>query len=391
MQKKNISEPCEFSIKHKKFIKNACLLKCNYISYFAIKLWLLEAVRENYMKILVTGGLGYIGSHTVVELLQKNHDVIVIDNLYNSSLEILARINKITGKTPVFYQGDMGDKALIRRVFAENGTINACIHFAGYKVVNESLEKPLEYYTNNISGTLNLLTVLGENNCKNFIFSSSASVYGDTAPVPISEETPKGVCSNPYAWSKSFIDQILFDLFQSDKTWDIVSLRYFNPVGAHPSYLIGEINKSAPTNLMPHITLAALGKEKELSIFGSDYPTKDGTGIRDFIHVVDLAKGHVAALDILFDNDKHLKNDFHLYNLGTGKGYSVLEMVQTFEAVNKVKVPYKFAPRRPADIAVSFADVNKIYRDIGWKSELTLEDMCKDAYQFTKRYYDSLK
>lgn len=342
------------------------------------------------MKILVTGGLGYIGSHTVVELIQNNHEVIIIDNLYNSSPDMLDRINKITGKTPVFYQGDMSDEDLIQRIFSENGKINCCIHFAGYKIVNESLAKPLEYYSNNISGTITLLKVLGKNNCKNFIFSSSASVYGDTDPVPISEETPKGACSNPYAWSKSFIEQILFDLYQSDKTWDIVSLRYFNPVGAHPSYLIGEIHKSAPTNLMPYITLVALEKHKELSIFGSDYPTKDGTGVRDFIHVVDLAKGHVAALDLLFDNEKHIKNDFHVYNLGTGEGHSVLEMVQTFEAVNKVKVPYKICARRPADIAVSYADVRKIYQDIGWKSELTLEDMCRDSYQFAKRYYENL-
>lgn len=342
------------------------------------------------MKILVTGGLGFIGSHTAVELLQKNHEVIILDNLYNSSLDVLINIHKITGKTPVFYQGDVSDEILIQRIFSENGNINCCIHFAGYKIVNESLTKPLEYYSNNVSGTITLLKILGKNNCKNFIFSSSASVYGDTAPVPISEETPKGACSNPYAWSKSFIEQILFDLYQSDKSWDIVSLRYFNPVGAHPSYLIGEINKSTPTNLMPYITLVALGKQKELSIFGSDYPTKDGTGIRDFIHVVDLAKGHVTALDLLFDNDKHTKNDFHIYNLGTGKGHSVLEMVQTYARVNNVQVPYKFAERRPADIAVSYADVSKIFQDIGWKSELTLEDMCRDAYQFAKRYYKNL-
>lgn len=339
------------------------------------------------MKILVTGGLGYIGSHTVVELLQKNHEVIILDNLYNSSLDILSKINQITGKTPVFYEGDISDAHLIHHIFSENGKIDCCIHFAGFKVVNESLEKPLEYYSNNISGTIILLKELGEHNCKNFIFSSSASIYGDAARVPVSEKTPKGECSNPYAWSKSFVEQILFDLYQSDKTWNIVTLRYFNPVGSHPSYLIGEVHKSMPTNLMPYVTLAALGKRDKLSIFGSDYPTKDGTGVRDFIHVVDLAKGHVAALK-LFNNQK-ISPDFRIYNLGTGKGHSVLEIVQTFERVNNVKVPYKLAARRPADIAVSYADVDKVYTELGWKSELNLDDMCRDSYQFAKHYFES--
>lgn len=341
------------------------------------------------MKILVTGGLGYIGSHTVVELLQKDHEVIILDNLYNSSLDILARIHKITGKTPNFYQGNMGDEALVQRIFSENGKIDCCIHFAGLKVINESLENPLGYYSNNISCTLTLLKVLGKNNCRNFIFSSSASVYGDAAHVPVSEETPKGECSNPYAWSKSFTEQILYDLYQSDKTWNIVVLRYFNPVGAHPSHLIGEIHQSTPTNLMPYITQVALGQREKLFIFGSDYPTRDGTGVRDFIHVVDLAKGHIAALRVF--NTQNASPAYRIYNLGTGEGHSVLEIVQTFERVNSVKIPYALVERRPADIAVSFADVNKVYNELGWKSTLNLEDMCRDSYLFAKEYLESIK
>lgn len=341
------------------------------------------------MKILVTGGLGYIGSHTVVELLHTNNEVIILDNLYNSSLDVLSRISKITGKTPIFYQGNTGDEGLVQRIFSENGKIDCCIHFAGLKIVNESLEKPIEYYSNNISETLILLKVLGKNHCRNFIFSSSASIYGDTARVPVSEETPRGVCSNPYAWSKSFIEQILFDLYQSDKTWNIVALRYFNPVGAHPSYLIGEIHKSTPTNLMPYITQVALGQRETLFVFGSDYPTNDGTGVRDFIHVVDLAKGHAAALKLF--NNQNISPDYRIYNLGTGKGHSVLELVQTFERVNNVNIPYEIVARRPADIAVSYADVDKAYNELGWKSELNLEDMCRDSYQFAKQYSDTLQ
>lgn len=342
------------------------------------------------MRILVTGGLGYIGSHTVVELLQKNHEVIILDNLYNSSLDVLSSINQITGKKPVFYKGDISNAHLIHHVFSDNGKIDCCIHFAGFKVVNESLEKPLEYYSNNISGTLILLSELAKHNCKNFIFSSSASIYGDTARVPVSEKTPKGECSNPYAWSKSFVEQILFDLYQSDKTWNIVVLRYFNPVGAHSSYLIGEIHKSTPTNLMPYITQVALGQREKLFVFGSDYPTKDGTGVRDFIHVVDLAKGHVAAIQV-FGNQNTFSPDYRIYNLGTGKGHSVLELVQTFERVNVVKVPYEIVARRPADIAVSYADVDKVYNELGWKSELNLEDMCRDSYRFAKHYFENLQ
>lgn len=340
------------------------------------------------MKILVTGGLGYIGSHSVAELLQRNHEVIILDNLYNSSLDVLSRINKITGKTPIFYHGNMGDEAFVQHIFSENGKIDCCIHFAGLKIINESLENPLEYYSNNVSCTLALLKVLSKNNCKNFIFSSSASVYGNAEHVPVSEQTPRGVCSNPYAWSKCFIEQILFDLYLSDKTWNIAVLRYFNPVGAHSSYLIGEIHKSAPTNLMPYITQVALGQREKLFIFGSDYPTKDGTGVRDFIHVVDLAKGHVAALK-LFNNQNTFSPDYRIYNLGTGKGYSVLEMVQTFERANSVNVPYEIVGKRPADIAVSYADVTKIFNELGWKSELNIEDMCRDSYRFAKHYNES--
>ncbi len=346
------------------------------------------------MTDIVTGGLGYIGSHTVIELLQKNHEVIILDNLSNSSVDILSRINAITGTTPGFYQGDVYDEKTTRRIFTENEQIDCCIHFAGLKIVNESLEKPLEYYSNNISGTLNLLNVLNKNNCKNFIFSSSASIYGDSARVPISEETPKGECSNPYAWSKSFIEQILADLSRSDKTWNIVSLRYFNPVGAHSSYLIGEIHKSVPTNLMPYITQVALGQREKLFIFGSDYPTKDGTGVRDFIHVVDLAKGHAAALKLFANTQntaqKNAPQNYHVYNLGTGKGYSVLELVQTFARVNNVDIPYQIVERRPADIAVSFADVSRAFNELGWKSELNLDTMCIDSYQFAKQYTESL-
>ncbi len=342
------------------------------------------------MNILVTGGLGYIGSHTVVELLQKQCHVIILDNLHNSSSDILLKLKEITGKTPAFYCGDINDKKLLERIFSENEKIDCCMHFAGLKIVNESLGMPLTYYSNNISGTLTLLEVLNENDCKNFIFSSSASVYGDTSNVPVSEKALKGECSNPYAWSKSFIEQILSDLSRSDKKWNIAALRYFNPVGGHHSYLIGEIHKSTPTNLMPYITQVALGQREELCIFGSDYPTQDGTGVRDFIHVVDLAKGHVAALK-LFDASQNNATNFHLYNLGTGKGYSVLEVVKTFEAVNNVNVPYKFVERRPADIAVSFADVSEIFHDLGWKSELNLETMCRDSYLFAKKNYERMK
>lgn len=332
------------------------------------------------MKILLTGGLGYIGSHTAVELIKKQHEVIILDNLYNSNIDVLEKIRIITGKTPVFYQGDINDREFLRNIFNENSTIDCCIHFAGLKIVNESLKIPLDYYANNISGTLCLLKVMAECGCKNLIFSSSASVYGEVEQVPISEAALKGQCSSPYAWSKSFIEQILSDLYQSDLNWNIVVLRYFNPVGAHSSYLIGEEHKSLPTNLMPYITQVALGQQEKLSVFGYDYPTKDGTGVRDFIHVVDLAQGHVAALKLFYKKD----NGYHVFNLGTGQGFSVLDVIKTFEKVNHVTIPYELVERRPGDIAVSFADVKKAYNELDWKSKLDLSAMCIDSYQFAK-------
>lgn len=326
--------------------------------------------------ILVTGGAGYIGSHTCVELLNENYDVVVIDNLCNSSSESILRINELTGKSIKFYEGDIADETLLKRIFEEN-EITVCIHFAGLKSVSESVQKPMDYYKNNITGTLTLLKVLAEQNIKNFIFSSSATVYGEPAEIPITEECPRGFCTNPYGWTKFMIEQMLMDLYIADKNWNIVILRYFSPIGAHKSGCIGEDPKGIPNNLMPYITQVAIGKIKELNIYGNDYNTPDGTGIRDYIHVVDLARGHVRAIQKIEQNC-----GLNIFNLGTGRGYSVLEVVKTFEEATGIKIPYTFKPRRNGDIAVSYCNPMKAEKLLGWKAHYNLKDMCEDAWRW---------
>ena len=326
------------------------------------------------MAILVTGGAGFIGSHTVVELQNAGYDVVVVDNLVNSSRKSLERVEKITGKEVTFYEADMLDQPAMDKIF-EAEKPDAVIHFAGLKAVGESVVKPLEYYSNNISGTLVLLDVMRKHNVKNIVFSSSATVYGNPAFIPITEECPKGQCTNPYGWTKSMLEQILSDLYRADNEWNVILLRYFNPIGAHESGLIGENPNGIPNNLMPYITQVAVGRLKELSVFGNDYPTPDGTGVRDYIHVVDLARGHVAALG-------YTEPGVGIFNLGTGVGYSVLDMVNTFSRVNNVKVPYVIAPRRAGDIAACYADSAKAGKVLGWHAELGLEDMVRDSWNW---------
>jgi len=328
------------------------------------------------MKILVTGGAGYIGSHTCIELLNAGHEVVVVDNLCNSSEKSLERVKEITGKDVKFYKADILDKAALEEIF-EKESIESVIHFAGLKAVGESVAKPWEYYNNNITGTLVLLEVMKNHGCKNIIFSSSATVYGDPAFVPITEECPKGVCTNPYGWTKSMLEQILTDIQKADKEWNVVILRYFNPIGAHISGKIGENPNGIPNNLMPYITQVAVGKLQQLGVFGDDYDTHDGTGVRDYIHVVDLAKGHVKALRKLEENA-----GLCLYNLGTGTGYSVLDMVKSFEKANGVPVPYAIKDRRPGDIATCYADASKAKNELGWEAENGIEEMCRDAWRW---------
>ena len=330
-------------------------------------------------KILVTGGAGYIGSHTCVELLNAGKEIVIIDNFSNSKPESLESIKKITGKDFKFYNINYLDRESLERVFEEN-EIEAVLNFAGFKAVGESVQKPLEYYENNISGAIVLLETMKKYNVKKFVFSSSATVYGDPEIIPITEECKIGGTTNPYGTTKLFIEQILQDLYKSDNTWDIAILRYFNPIGAHKSGLIGEDPQGIPNNLMPYITRVAAGKLQELSIFGNDYDTKDGTGVRDYIHVVDLAKGHLLALNKL---DKE-GSGIYIYNLGTGTGYSVLDIVETFKKVNNVDVPYKIAPRRAGDIAMCYSDPSKAKEELGFVCEKTLEDMCKDGWNFQK-------
>ena len=332
------------------------------------------------MAILLPGGAGYIGSHTAVELLNEGKDIIILDNFSNSKKEVLDSIKEITGKDFKFYEIDYLDREKLEKVFEEN-KIDAVINFAGYKAVGESVQKPLEYYTNNVSGCLVLLETMKKYNVKKFIFSSSATVYGDPETIPITENCKTGGTTNPYGTTKLFIEQILKDAYKSDNTWDICILRYFNPVGAHESGLIGEEPKGIPNNLMPYVVRVAAGQLKELSIFGNDYETPDGTGVRDYIHVVDLAKGHVAALNKLDKEEKGL----YIYNLGTGNGYSVLDMVKAFEKSTGKKVPYKIAPRRPGDIATCYADPKKAEEELGWKANKTLEDMCKDSWNYINK------
>ena len=328
-------------------------------------------------KILVTGGAGYIGSHTCVELLNAGKEIVVIDNFSNSNEKALDSIKKITGKDFKFYNIDYLDRASLENVFSEND-IDAVLNFAGYKAVGESVKEPLKYYINNISGALVLLDTMKKFNVKKFVFSSSATVYDNPEVIPITEECKVGGTTNPYGTTKLFIEQILKDLYNSDNTWDIAILRYFNPIGAHESGLLGEDPKGIPNNLMPYISKVAAGNLKELSVFGNDYNTPDGTGVRDYIHVVDLAKGHLLALNKL---DKEQKG-IYIYNLGTGKGYSVLDLVNTFERVNNIKVPYVIAPRRPGDIASCYSDPTKALKELGWSAEKNLDDMCKDSWNF---------
>lgn len=332
------------------------------------------------MAILLPGGAGYIGSHTAVELLNKGKEIIIIDNFSNSKPEVLDRIKQITGKDFKFYEMDYLDREKLEKVFEENN-IEAVLNFAGYKAVGESVQKPIEYYTNNISGALVLLDTMRKYNCKKFIFSSSATVYGNPERIPLTEECKVGGTTNPYGTTKLFIEQILKDIYISDNTWDICILRYFNPVGSHESGLIGEEPKGIPNNLMPYIARVANGQLEELSVFGDDYDTPDGTGVRDYIHVVDLAKGHVNALEKLEKEGKGI----YIYNLGTGKGYSVLDMVKAFEETTGKKVPYKIAPRRPGDIATCYADPKKAKEELGWEAEKTLEDMCRDSWNYIEK------
>ena len=329
------------------------------------------------MAILLPGGAGFIGSHTAVELLNKGKEIIIIDNFSNSKPQVLEAIKKITGKDFKFYEMDYSDKEKLEKVFKEN-KIEAVLNFAGYKAVGESVQKPIEYYMNNISGCLVLLDVMRKYNVKKFIFSSSATVYGEPEKIPLTEECKTGGTTNPYGTTKLFIEQILKDIYKSDNTWDICILRYFNPVGAHESGLIGEEPKGIPNNLMPYIVRVANGELKELSVFGNDYNTPDGTGVRDYIHVVDLAKGHLKALEKLEKEGQGL----YIYNLGTGTGYSVLDMVKAFENATGKKVPYKISPRRQGDIATCYADPTKAEQELGWKAEKTLDDMCKDSWNY---------
>ena len=330
-------------------------------------------------KILVTGGAGYIGTHTCVELLNAGFEIVVLDNFSNSKPEALENVKKITGKEIKLYEGNMIDRTILEKIFTEN-EIDAVIDFAAYKAVGESVQKPIEYYTNNVSTVLVLLDEMKKHNVKTLVFSSSATVYGDPEFVPITEECRVGGTTNPYGTSKLMVEQILQDLYKSDNEWNIAILRYFNPIGAHESGLIGESPNGIPANLMPYIQKVAAGKLEQLSVFGNDYDTEDGTGVRDYIHVVDLAKGHVKALERLNKD----KSGMHIYNLGTGTGYSVLDMVKAFEKANGITIPYKIAPRRAGDIAQCYSDPKKAKEELGFVATKTLEDMCKDAWNFEK-------
>ena len=329
------------------------------------------------MAVLISGGMGYIGSHTAVELLNGGYDVIIADNLCNSKEIVKERIEKITGKTTKFYNVDLTLEDETEKIFKENN-IDSVIHFAALKAVGESVEKPLEYYYNNLTSALVMLKVMRKYNCRNFVFSSSATVYGEPERIPLTEDCKTGGTTNPYGTTKLFIEQILKDIYASDNTWDICILRYFNPVGAHESGLIGEEPQGIPNNLMPYVVRVANGELKELSVFGNDYNTHDGTGVRDYIHVVDLAKGHISALDKL---DKE-KQGLFIYNLGTGTGYSVLDMVKAFENATGKDVPYKITPRRPGDIATCYADPKKAKEELGWQATKTLDDMCRDSWTY---------
>ncbi|OOF67699.1 UDP-glucose 4-epimerase GalE [Rodentibacter caecimuris] len=330
------------------------------------------------MTILVTGGAGYIGSHTIVELLNAGKQVIALDNLCNASEKSLERVAKITGKQVKFYQGDVLDSSLLQQIFSEN-QISAVIHFAGLKAVGESVQKPAEYYMNNVTGSLVLIQEMKKSGIWNLVFSSSATVYGDPEMIPITESCKVGGTTNPYGTSKFMVEQILTDIAKAEPQFSLTILRYFNPVGAHESGLIGEDPNGVPNNLLPYISQVAIGKLPQLSVFGSDYDTPDGTGVRDYIHVVDLAIGHLKALD-RHNGDAGL----HIYNLGTGVGYSVLDMVKAFEQANNIKVPYKLVARRPGDIAVCYSDPSLARQELGWVAERSLEDMMKNTWNWQK-------
>ncbi len=331
------------------------------------------------MRILVTGGAGYIGSHTCVELLNEGYEVVIMDNLYNSSRKAVDRVEQITGKKVTFYETDMLDQAGVKALFDQE-QIDAVIHFAGLKAVGESVRKPIEYYRNNIAGTLNLCDEMRKHGVKNIIFSSSATVYGDPAQIPITEECPKGVCTNPYGWTKHMLEQILTDIHTADPEWNVILLRYFNPIGAHKSGLIGEDPKGIPNNLVPYIAQVAIGKHPHINVFGNDYDTPDGTGVRDYIHVVDLAVGHVKAIKKLAD-----KEGVSIYNLGTGVGYSVLDVIHAYEKACGKKLPYVIQPRRAGDIATCYSRCDKAAKELGWTAKYGIEDMCADSWNWQSK------
>lgn len=331
------------------------------------------------MKILVTGGAGYIGSHTCVELLKAGHEVVIVDNLYNSNEKAVERVEQISGKKVVFYEEDIRNHEGLDVIF-DKENIDAVIHFAGLKAVGESVQKPVEYYTNNVAGTLTLVDVMRKHNVKNIIFSSSATVYGSPAQIPISEQCPKGVCTNPYGWSKWMLEQILMDVHTADPEWNVILLRYFNPIGAHESGLIGEDPKGIPNNLLPYVAQVAIGKLKEVGVFGNDYDTPDGTGVRDYIHVVDLARGHVCALKKIEE-----KVGCKVYNLGTGNGYSVLDVIHAFEKACGHEIPYSIKPRRDGDIATCYSLPELAEKELGWKAEYDLEDMCASSWNWQSK------
>lgn len=332
------------------------------------------------MSILVSGGAGYIGSHTVLALLEKGYDVVVFDNYANSCPESIRRVEELTGKKVKLYEADMMDEKSIEKIFDENPDITALIHFAGLKAVGESVAKPIEYYENNIGGTLNLLKVMRAHNVKNIIFSSSATVYGTPEKVPISEDAPKGVCTNPYGWTKSMIEQILTDVHTSDNDWKVVLLRYFNPIGAHPSGRIGEDPQGIPNNLVPYIAQVAVGRRERINVFGNDYKTHDGTGVRDYIHVCDLADGHVKALEKL----EKSSGGVQIYNLGTGIGYSVLDVIKAYEKACGKTLKYAICPRRAGDIDENYSDPAKALNELGWKAKYGIDDMCRDSWNWQR-------
>ena len=328
------------------------------------------------MSILVAGGAGYIGSHTCVDLLEAGYEVVVVDNLYNASEESLKRVEKITGKAVTFYEADILDKEALNKIFDAH-EIEAVIHFAGYKAVGESVQKPIEYYHNNMTGTLVLCDVMRAHGVKNIVFSSSATVYGDPAQIPITENCPKGQPTNPYGWTKSMLEQVLTDIHTSDKEWNVILLRYFNPIGAHKSGMIGEDPKGIPNNLVPYVAQVAVGKRPALGVFGNDYDTPDGTGVRDYIHVVDLAAGHVKAIEKLRENP-----GVEVYNLGTGNGYSVLQVVAAFEKACGHAIPYEIKPRREGDIATCYCDPQKAKEELGWEAKYGIDEMCEDSWRW---------